>query len=93
MTFDRTADAIGNHRHALRSAEADDASNLLGAFGKNDGIGRLWRMHRFIAAMLEAGGFTCRETLREKFAEGLPKGVGEVADGHERNRVAWSRSV
>src|SRR5690348_6367866 len=91
MAFDRAADTVGNDRHALLGAEADDGGDFFRTFRHHHAVGRLRGMYRLVAAMLQAGRFAEGETLLELLLEGLDQGGGKGL-AHVRNRVAWSRS-
>jgi hypothetical protein len=69
MAFDGTADAVGDDRHVVFSAQADDGGDFFGAFRHDHAIGRLRGMDRLIAAMLQAVGFALREAVLELLLE------------------------
>ena len=70
VAFDRTADAVRNHRDFVLSAQRYDQCDFFGAFRKNHGQ-RLHRfVHRFVASMLQTVGLTLCEAGREMLAAG-----------------------
>ncbi|HPU54611.1 MAG TPA: hypothetical protein PK359_23845, partial [Burkholderiaceae bacterium] len=65
--------AIGDDRHSVFGAQADDAGHLVAAGGHDHTVGQLGFVDRFIAAMLQAG----RCATGKAHAEALGEGAAE----------------
>ena len=95
VAFERSADAVGDDRHAVFGAQADDQRDFFGAFGHDDAVGQQRLMDRFVAAVLQAGRFAAGKTRAETLGKALPECFrqgGAAGYSRDRKRVALSRS-
>ncbi len=69
LSFDRTARAVGNHRHAMTMAEGGHVGNFLRALGEQDAIRQGRLMNRLVAPVLEADRVALRKARAGSLTE------------------------
>ena len=78
MPFDRTADAVGNHRYAMLRTQPDYEHDFAGAVCHDDAVGQRRLMDRFVATMLQAYRIAAGEALAKMVGELPPDGIRQV---------------
>ena len=69
MTFQRSADAIGNHRAFVFRTNAHDLRHFFGCFGKGHGVGQGGRGIGLVPAVDFADRGACGQAIAKQFAD------------------------